>query len=312
MKIVIALGGNALGNNPAEQKELVKVPAEKAASLAKDGHQVIIGHGNGPQVGMIFNAFADAKKVNPKTPNVPFAEAGGMSQGYIGYHMLAAVQSALNKHGVEKDVVYYETLTHVDAKDPAFENPTKPVGPFYTTKEEAEQANPGAKVVEDAGRGYRVVVPSPKPLNILGIKTIKHMIDHGAAIAIVGGGGGIPVVEKDGEIIGLDGVIDKDLTCAKIAELTDADVFVILTAVDYVYVNWGKPDQKALKEATVSEMAEYIKQNQFAPGSMLPKVQAAMEFVKGKPGKKAIIADLNQIEKALKGEIGTAIVADKE
>lgn len=307
MKIVIALGGNALGNNPAEQKELVKVPAEKAAILAKQGHTVVVGHGNGPQVGMIFNAFADAKKVNPKTPNVPFAEAGGMSQGYIGYHMLAAIQTELNKLDVNRDVVYYETLTYVDPEDPAFKKPTKPVGPFYASKAEAEEANPGSTIVEDAGRGYRVVVPSPKPLGILGIKAIKHMIEHGT-ITVFGGGGGIPVVEKDGQIIGLDGVIDKDLTCAKIAELIDADVFVILTAVDHVYVNWGKPDQKGLDVATVAEMEQYISENQFAPGSMLPKVQAAIEFVKGKPGKKAIIADLKDIELALKGEIGTAII----
>lgn len=308
MKIVIALGGNALGNNPAEQKELVKVPAEKVASLAKSGHTVVVGHGNGPQVGMIFNAFADAKKVNPKTPNVPFAEAGGMSQGYIGYHMLAAIQTELNKVGVNKDVVYFETMTYVDSQDPAFKNPTKPVGPFYDTKEEAEAANPGSTIVEDSGRGYRVVVPSPKPLGILGIKAIKHSIEHGT-IAIVGGGGGIPTVDNNGEIVGLDGVIDKDFTCAKIAEQIDADVFVILTAVDHVYVNWGKPNQKGLETATVAEMEQYIAENQFAPGSMLPKVQAAINFVKGKPGKKAIIADLKDIELALKGEIGTAIIA---
>lgn len=308
MKIVIALGGNALGDSPAEQKELVKVPAEKVASLASSGHTVVIGHGNGPQVGMIFNAFADAKKVNPKTPHVPFAEAGGMSQGYIGYHMLAAIQTELNKLNVKKDVAYFETLTYVDANDPAFQKPTKPVGPFYATEQEVTAANPGSTVVEDAGRGYRVVVPSPKPIDFVGINAIKASIDSGV-IAIVGGGGGIPTVNKDGIVYGLDGVIDKDFTCAKIAEKIDADVFVILTAVDHVYVNWGKPDQKGLETATVAEMEQYISENQFAPGSMLPKVQAAINFVKGKPGKKAIIADLKDIEKALKGEIGTAIVA---
>lgn len=308
MKIVIALGGNALGDSPSEQKELVKVPAEKVATLTKQGHTVVIGHGNGPQVGMIFNSFSDARKVNPKTPIIPFAEAGGMSQGYIGYHMLAAIQTELNKLNVNRNVAYFETITYVDSNDPAFSNPTKPVGPFYATLEEAKASNPDSKIVEDAGRGYRVVVPSPKPIDFLGIGAIKESIDNGT-IAIVGGGGGIPAINENGVIKGLDGVIDKDFTCAKIAEKIDADVFVILTAVDHVYVNWGKPDQKGLEVASVAEMEEYIAQNQFAPGSMLPKVQAAINFVKGKPGKKAIIADLKDIEKALEGKVGTAIIA---
>ncbi len=308
MKIVIALGGNALGDTPSEQKELVRVPAQKVASLVKNGHTVVVGHGNGPQVGMIFNAFADAKKVNPKTPHVPFAESGGMSQGYIGYHMLAAIQTELNKLNLKNSVAYFETMTYVDPNDPAFQKPTKPVGPFYVTEEEAKNANPNSTIVEDAGRGYRVVVPSPKPINFLGIEAIKHAIDNGV-ISIVGGGGGIPTVTKDGIVTGLDGVIDKDFTCAKIGEQVDADILVILTAVDHVYVNWGKPDQKGLDTATVEEMEKYISENQFAPGSMLPKVQAAINFVKGRPGKKAIIADLKDIEQALEGKIGTAIIA---
>lgn len=308
MKIVIALGGNALGNNPAEQKELVKVPAKKIANLVKNGHTVVIGHGNGPQVGMIYNAFADAKKSNPKTAHVPFAEAGGMSQGYIGYHMLAAIKSELNQLGINKDVVYVETLTYVDGNDPAFLNPTKPVGPFYTTREEAESSNPGSKVIEDSGRGFRVVVPSPKPVDFLSMDTIKSTIDKGA-ITIFGGGGGIPIVEKNGGIVGLDGVIDKDFTCSKIAQKINADIFVILTAVDYVYINWNKPDQKRLDQVSVNELEKYITENQFAPGSMLPKIQAAIQFVKGDSSKKAIIADLKDIELALENKIGTTIVS---
>lgn len=308
MKIVIALGGNALGNNPAEQKELVKVPAKKVASLSQQGHTIVIGHGNGPQVGMIYNAFADAKKSNPKTAYVPFAEAGGMSQGYIGYHMLAAIKTELNLLNLNKDVVYLETLTYVDGNDPAFENPTKPVGPFYETYEEAQKANPNSTIIDDAGRGFRVVVPSPKPVDFLGIKTIKSTINHGA-ITIIGGGGGIPVIKHKNVITGLDGVIDKDFTCSKIAEKIDADIFVILTAVDYVYVNWNKPDQKRLEVVTVDELEQYISENQFAPGSMLPKVEAAINFVKRKPGKKAIIADLKDIELAIEGKIGTTIIS---
>lgn len=308
MKIVIALGGNALGNNPKEQKELIKVPAKKVAKLSQQGHTVVIGHGNGPQVGMIYNAFADAKKSNLKTAHVPFAEAGGMSQGYIGYHMLAAIKTELNLLKINKDVVYLETLTYVDANDSAFKNPTKPVGPFYLTYEEAQNANPNSKIIEDAGRGFRVVVPSPKPVDFLGIKTIKSTINHGA-ITIVGGGGGIPIIKHKNVITGLDGVIDKDFTCSKIAEKIDADVFVILTAVDSVYINWNKSNQKKLDVVTVNELEKYINQNQFAAGSMLPKVEAAINFVKGKEKRKAIIADLEDIELALEGKTGTTIIA---
>ena len=175
-RIVIALGGNALGNNPEEQKELVKIPAKKIVSLLKMGHDVIIGHGNGPQVGMIFNAFADARKTNTNTPLIPFAEAGGMSQGYIGYHMLTSIANELKKEKINKNVVYLLTETIVDVNDLAFKNPTKPVGPFYSSKEEAEKNNPNSTIVEDSGRGYRKVVPSPKPRDFIGIDAIKENI----------------------------------------------------------------------------------------------------------------------------------------
>lgn len=307
-KIVIALGGNALGDNPQEQKELVTLPAKKIASLIKAGHEVIVGHGNGPQVGMIFNAFADAKKVNEKTPLVPFAEAGGMSQGYIGYHMITAISNELAKEKIDKDVLYFLTQTIVDAKDPAFEKPTKPVGPFYKTKAEAEVANPNSTIVEDAGRGYRKVVPSPKPVDFIGIKSIKKNVDEGVVV-IVGGGGGIPTIEQKGQYIGVDGVIDKDFSLSKIATAVDADLFIVLTAVDYVFVNYGKPNQKALVKTDIAELEQYIKEEQFAPGSMLPKVQAAIQFVKSGKNKEAIIADLSRVEDAVNGKIGTRIVS---
>ncbi|EGV00286.1 carbamate kinase [Mycoplasmopsis columbina] len=308
-KIVIALGGNALGNNPQEQKELVKVPAKKVAELIKQGHQVLVGHGNGPQVGMIFNAFADAKKVNEKTPLVPFAEAGGMSQGYIGYHMLTAISNELHKEGLgDKDVLYFLTQTIVDANDKAFANPTKPVGPFYATKEDAEKNNPNSTIVEDAGRGYRKVVPSPKPLDVVGMNGIKKAFDQGAVV-IAGGGGGIPtIVKADGTYEGVDGVIDKDFALAKIASKVNADNFIVLTAVDYVYVNYNKPDQRKLETVTVSELEEYIKQNQFAPGSMLPKVEAAIAFVKENKNNVAIIASLEKVGEAINGTSGTRVI----
>lgn len=307
-RIVIALGGNALGNNPEEQKELVKIPAKKIVSLLKLGHDVVIGHGNGPQVGMIFNAFADAKKSNDKTPLIPFAEAGGMSQGYIGYHMLTAIANELKKEKISKDVVYLLTETIVDPNDTAFKNPTKPVGPFYASKEEAIKNNPNSTIVEDSGRGYRKVVPSPKPIDFIGINAIKENVDRGT-IVITGGGGGIPIIEKNNTYEGVDGVIDKDFALAKIASLVNADTLIILTAVDHVYVNYGKPDQKALVTTNLKELEQYIKENQFAPGSMLPKIQAAINFVSSGKNKSAIIADLTKVEDALEGKSGTKIVA---
>lgn len=306
-RIVIALGGNALGNNPEEQKQLVQLPAQKIVSLIKLGHEVVIGHGNGPQVGMIYNAFADAKKVNPKTPLVPFAEAGGMSQGYIGYHMVTAIANELKKAKIAKDVIYVLTETIVDHQDPAFQKPSKPVGPFYTTLAEAEANNPHSTIIEDAGRGYRKVVPSPKPVDFLGIQSIKAAIKNGT-ITIVGGGGGIPLIVNQEQYLGVDGVIDKDFALAKIAQMIDADIFIILTAVEHVYVNWGQANQKALIETTSTELEQYVQENQFAPGSMLPKVQAAISFVQSGPNKSAIIADLAKVELALSGKSGTKIV----
>ena len=306
-RIVIALGGNALGNNPEEQKQLVQLPAQKIVSLIKLGHEVVIGHGNGPQVGMIYNAFADAKKVNPKTPLVPFAEAGGMSQGYIGYHMVTAIANELKKAKIAKDVIYVLTETIVDHQDPAFQKPSKPVGPFYATLAEAEANNPHSTIIEDAGRGYRKVVPSPKPVDFLGIQSIKAAIKNGT-ITIVGGGGGIPLIINQEQYLGVDGVIDKDFALAKIAQMIDADIFIILTAVEHVYVNWGQANQKALIETTSTELEQYVQENQFAPGSMLPKVQAAISFVQSGPNKSAIIADLAKVELALSGKSGTKIV----
>ncbi|RMA79039.1 carbamate kinase [Metamycoplasma subdolum] len=306
-RIVIALGGNALGNNPEEQKELVKLPAKKIAELVKAGHQVIIGHGNGPQVGMIFNGFSAAHEKNEKSPLVPLPEAGAMSQGYIGYHMINAITNALHDEGIkDKEVLYLLTQTIVDPKDPAFQHPTKPIGPFYATKKEAELMNPNSVIVEDAGRGFRKVVASPKPINFVGINQMKNAIAAGA-IVIVGGGGGIPtVVDKKGHIQGVDGVIDKDFALARMASLANADFFVVLTAVDNIMINYKQPNEKALKHATKAELEKYIEEKQFAPGSMLPKVQAAIKFVE-EGGKAAFIGDLKDLEEIIKEKTGTKV-----
>lgn len=307
MKVVVALGGNALGKTPEEQKELVKIPAEIIVDFALQGHTILVGHGNGPQVGLIFNAFKDAKEVNKQTPDIKFPEAGGMSQGYIGYDVLAALQTQLNHHKTLIEPVYFETLTYVDPNDPAFHNPTKPVGPFYKTEQECQANNPGLKVVEDSGRGYRAVVPSPKPINFIGMNALKEFVKTNNII-VCGGGGGIPVIKKqDGRIEGVAGVIDKDLTCSKLAHLIDAEVLIILTAVNKVYINFNKPDQKALDHVTVAELETYIKENQFAPGSMLPKIQAAIEFVKNGKNRKAIISNLEDAKAAFEFKSGTII-----
>lgn len=308
-KILIALGGNALGNTPEEQKRLVELPAKKIAELSLQGHQIIVGHGNGPQVGMIFNAFSDSHKLNPAHPSMMLPEAGGMSQGYIGFHMISALTNAYARLGVKKDVVYFLTETVVDKNDIAFKNPSKPVGPFYQTEEEAISSNPGSVIVEDAGRGYRKVVASPKPVNFVGIETIKKVVDTCNATVIVGGGGGVPMIEDDhGTCIqGVDGVIDKDLALSKIADMVDADILVILTAVKWVYVNYRKPDEKKLENVTVSELKNYLDGMEFASGSMKPKIEASIKFVEADCKRVAYIGDLNDLSDILAGKCGTKI-----
>ncbi len=306
-RIVIALGGNALGNNPEEQKTLVKIPAKKIVSLIKDGHQVIVGHGNGPQVGMIFNSFSDAKSFNDKTPSVPFAEAGAMSQGYIGFHLMTAIQNEFFKLNIDKELVYYLTQTIVDENDPAFQNPTKPVGPFYKTLKMCEKNNPNSIIIEDAGRGFRKVVASPMPIDFIGIETFKKTVESGACV-ILAGGGGIPTIKNEYGYKGVDGVIDKDFALSKISDKLDADILIILTAVEKIFINYNKPNQESLNLVTVSQLEKHIEDNQFAPGSMLPKVQAAIEFVKKDSNRVAIIADLNKVQEAMDGKSGTKII----
>lgn len=305
-RIVIALGGNALGNTPEEQERLVKIHSQKIAQLVKNGHQVVIGHGNGPQVGMIFNSFVEARKHNSKIPVMPLPESGAMSQGYIRYHMVSALTNAFaDEKLLEQEVLYILTQTIVDKEDRAFENPTKPIGPFYGTKEEAERENPNSIIKEDAGRGFRKVVASPKPISFVGINQIKNAINNNATV-IVGCGVGIPTIKENGHIKRVDGVIDKDFALAKIANLIDADYFVILTAVDNVMVNYNQPNQIALKNVDVKELQSYIEQDQFAPGSMLPKVQAAINFVQ-EGGKVAFIGHLKNLESIINEEKGTKI-----
>ena len=306
-RIVIALGGNALGSTPYEQLALVTETAKPIVDLIAQGNEVIIAHGNGPQVGMINNAFAYAAANDGKTPEMPFPEAGAMSQGYIGYQLSQAILNDLKARGIMRSTANVITQTVVSPDDPAFQNPTKPVGAFYD-KETADRiaAEKGYTMVEDAGRGYRQVVPSPKPIDVIEKNTVKALVDNGTVVITVGGGG-IPVVCRDGKLYGTPAVIDKDFASAKLAELLDADMLVILTAVEKVAINFGKPDQKGLDTLTPDEARKYIDEKQFAPGSMLPKVQAAMSFAESKPGRVALITLLEKAAEGIEGKTGTRV-----
>ncbi len=305
-RLVIALGGNALGNTPEEQLELVKETAKTIVDLAED-YDVIIGHGNGPQVGMINNAMEFSSVNGGKTPYMPFPECGAMSQGYIGYHLTQSIQKELAKRNVKKEVACIVTQVVVDKKDPAFEKPTKPIGSFMS-KEEAEKiaAEKGFVFVEDAGRGYRRVVPSPIPQRIVELNVVEQLVQLGDIVITVGGGG-IPVVETEEGLEGVAAVIDKDRSSAKLALDAKADMLVILTAVDRVAINYNKPNQESLAEMTVSEAEQYIKEGHFAPGSMLPKVEACLDFVRKTDNGVALITSLEKAKMALNGETGTII-----
>ena len=306
-KIVIALGGNALGNTPYEQLALVTETAKPIVDLIEQGNEVIIAHGNGPQVGMINLGMATAAEAGAIKSDMPFPECGAMSQGYIGFHLQNAIGNELAARGIEKDVATVVTQVLVDESDPAFRNPTKPVGAFYD-KETAETLakEKGFTMVEDAGRGYRRVVPSPKPVDVIEKNTVKALVASGAVVITVGGGG-IPVVRKDGQLVGTPAVIDKDFASAKLAELLDADMLVILTAVEKVAINFGKPTEKGLDELTPDEARKYIEEKQFAPGSMLPKVQAAVSFAESKAGRTALITLLEKAKDGIDGKTGTRI-----
>ncbi|MDY3800577.1 MAG: carbamate kinase [Bacilli bacterium] len=306
-KIVIALGGNALGSNAKEQLELVKNTASSIVKLVKDGNDVIIAHGNGPQVGMINLAMEYSSNNGGNTPAMPFPECGAMSQGYIGYHLQQSIQKELKDNGLNKPCATIVTQVIVDENDDAFKNPTKPIGSFYS-EEEAKKImeETGYTFVEDAGRGYRRVVASPKPVDIVELDVVEQLVDNGTVVITVGGGG-IPVIKKGNGLEGVPAVIDKDRSSAKLASLLKADVLLILTAVEKVSINFNKPDQLDLSELTLNEANKYIAEGQFAKGSMLPKVEACMDFINGNPEGTAIITSLDKALDAIHGDTGTII-----
>jgi carbamate kinase len=308
-KIVIALGGNALqtGKGPATaeaQLEVVKKTCEHVAQISGMGYEIAVVHGNGPQVGRIVMASEAAKDV---TPAMPFDVCGAMSQGYIGYHIQQCLRYALNMQNRHVPVVTLATQVVVDENDPAFQNPTKPIGPFYTEEEaKALEQEKGWTMKEDAGRGWRRVVASPKPVRIVEIDSVKQLWEDN--IVITCGGGGIPVIERmDGHMDGVAAVIDKDFAAELLAEQIKADCLMILTEVEKVAINFNKPDQQDLDHLTLHDGVKYIEEGQFPAGSMLPKVEAAMKFVRQFPSKKAIITSLDKAVEALNGETGTVI-----
>ena len=309
-RIVIALGGNALGSNLPEQMKAVKITARAIVDLIEDGHEVVICHGNGPQVGMIHNAMVELTRSDPeKYIPCPLSVCVAMSQGYIGYDLQNAMREEMLDRGISKGAATVLTQVEVDPEDPAFLNPTKPIGPFMTEAEaRALEKDRDYHVMEDAGRGWRRVVASPEPKSIIEIDTIRSLVetDH---IVVACGGGGIPVFRTEGHHLkGAAAVIDKDFAAAVLAKQLDADLLIILTAVEKVSIHFGKPDQQDLDRLTAEEVRKYIADGEFAPGSMLPKVEAALSFAESAPGRETLITLLEKARDGINGKTGTIIV----
>lgn len=307
-RIVIALGGNALGNTLPEQMEAVKITAAAIVDLIEEGCEVVVVHGNGPQVGMINNAMAALSRENPDQPNTPLSVCVAMSQAYIGYDLQNALrEELLNRNITTVPVVTMVTQIRVDENDPAFQNPTKPIGHFMT-QEQAQHAEAkyGYVMKEDSGRGWRRVVASPKPTEIVEIGAIRSLVNEGQLV-IACGGGGIPVTRKGNHLSGASAVIDKDFASCLLAKDLDADVLIILTAVEKVAINYGKDNQEWLNDLSAKEAKIYMEEGQFAPGSMLPKVEAAVSFAESAPGRTALITLLQKAKDGILGNTGTRI-----
>lgn len=305
-RIVIALGGNALGNNLPEQMKAVRQTAKAIVDLIEEGHEVAVAHGNGPQVGMINTAMTTLSREDPTHPMAPMSVCTAMSQGYIGYDLQNSLREELLNRGLLKPVATILTQVEVDRNDPAFQHPTKPIGAFMSESEAEEMRRRGNAVMEDAGRGWRRCVASPKPVSIIEIETIRALLGAGQVV-VACGGGGIPVMREGNHLRGAGAVIDKDFASELLAEELDADLLIILTAVEKVAVNFGKPDQKWLDALTPEEAKTYIAEGQFAPGSMLPKVEAAVKFAESRPGRTALITLLEKAKEGIAGKTGTAV-----
>ncbi|MDF7680219.1 carbamate kinase [Enterobacteriaceae bacterium ESL0689] len=305
-KIVLALGGNALGNDLAGQMQAVKQTAQTIADLIAQGHQVVVTHGNGPQVGMINLAFEAAANTDAHTPMLPMSVCVALSQGYIGYDLQNALREALLSRQLDIPVATLITQVEVDASDKAFLNPDKPIGSFFSQQEAEKLRKKGYVMKEDAGRGYRRVVASPKPVDIIEKETVKALMEARQVVITVGGGG-IPVIREGQHLRGASAVIDKDWASARLAELIDADMLIILTAVEKVAINFGKANEQWLDSLTPQEAEHFIAEEQFARGSMLPKVEAAVAFARSRPGRKALITMLSKASEGIAGHTGTLI-----
>ena len=305
-RIVLALGGNALGENLPEQMKAVKRTVKTIADLLEEGHQMVITHGNGPQVGMINMAMTTLSREDPSHPMAPLSVCTAMSQGYIGYDLQNALREELLNRGVRRSVATVLTQVEVDPADPAFQHPTKPIGAFMTQAEAEEMRRRGNPVMEDAGRGWRRVVASPRPRRVVELDTIRTLADAGQ-IVIACGGGGIPVLPDGNHLRGAGAVVDKDFTAEILAEELGADCLMILTAVEKVAVHFGKPNQRWLTHMTVPVAEKYIAEGQFAPGSMLPKVEAAVAFAKSSRGRQTLITQLEKALDGMRGQTGTII-----
>ena len=305
-KIVLALGGNALGDDLAGQMQAVRHTARTIVDLIALGHQVVVTHGNGPQVGMINQAFEAAAKTEAHTPMLPMSVCVALSQGYIGYDLQNAIREELLSRQLDIPVATLITQVEVDANDKAFLNPTKPIGSFFS-KEEAEKLSQNGYIMkEDAGRGYRRVVASPMPVDIIEKQTVKALMDD-CHVVITVGGGGIPVIREGNHLRGASAVIDKDWASAKLAEMIDADLLIILTAIEKVAINFGKPDEQWLDNLSLRDAERFIEEGHFAKGSMLPKVEAAAAFARSRPGRQALITMLSKAKEGIEGKTGTMI-----
>ena len=305
-KVVIALGGNALGKDVEEQKEAVAKTAKVIVDLAQQGLDIIVTHGNGPQVGMIQNAMDNLVVMHENYKQVPLPTSVAMSQGYIGIDLQNAIKYELYSRNIEGKVSTILSQVEVDKNDPAFENPTKPIGRFLTKEEAEENEANGVRCMEDAGRGYRVVVASPMPQRIRELETIKTLVNAGH-IVITCGGGGIPVISENGKLVGVNAVIDKDNASSLLAAQLGADYLVILTAVEKVAINFGKENQEWLSDLTVEQAKDYIAEEQFAKGSMLPKIEAAIRFAESGEGRRTLITLLDKAAEGIAGKTGTVI-----
>ncbi len=303
-RIVIALGGNALGNTLPEQMKAVKITAKAIVDLIEEGCEVVVAHGNGPQVGMVNNAMIALTHEDPDQPNTPLSVCVAMSQAYIGYDLQNALREEMFNRGIENiPVATMITQVRVDEHDPAFDAPSKPIGKFVSPDQAKMMEEKFHYIMkEDSGRGYRRVVASPKPVEIIEIGTIRTMVESGDLVIACGG---IPVIRQGNHLKGASAVIDKDFASCLLAKELDADFLIILTAVEQVALNFGKPDEKWLSDVSLEQADQYIKEGHFAPGSMLPKVQAAVDFAGSKKGRTALITLLEKSRDAIQGKTGT-------